>query len=143
MRTAVSAIKMNATVAIHVPGDVREIDLAERPQLARLLGLRAAIDPIETALGLVVARIVVDESDRVDTPARRGLDLGNVVPQSSVAGEGDHRSIRARTFCTESGRKRPAEMAGAAQVALARAGKIVHSAHPHPGVTGIHDHNGI
>src|SRR5436190_4141008 len=104
----------------HLLGDAREIHLAEGPQLLGLLGLRAAIDAVETALGLIAARIVVDHRDRIDAPARRRLDLRNVVPKPGIAGEGDHRPLGATAFCAETGGKGPAEMAGATDVALAR-----------------------
>src|ERR1041385_5517432 len=47
-------------------GDPGEIDLGVRPQLARLVGWIAAIDAVESALGLVAAAVVVDHGDGVD-----------------------------------------------------------------------------
>src|SRR5262249_58687591 len=69
----------------HLLGDAREVDLTEGPHFPRLLGLRPPIDAIEAALRLVAARIVVDHRDGVDAPARGGLDLGDVVPETRVA----------------------------------------------------------
>ncbi len=91
------------------------------PQLARLLGLLAAIGTVEAALALVAAGVVVDHGHRVDLPAHRRLDLGDVVPEAGVAGERHHRPLRAGALGAEAGRERPAEMAGAADVALASA----------------------
>src|SRR5262249_21914765 len=113
----------------HVLGDAGEIDLAEGPHFPRLLGLRAAVDTVEAALGLIAAGVVVDHGDRVDAPARRRLDLGDMVPEPGIAGESHYRPLRAGAFGAEPGRKRPAEMAGAAHVVLLRAGEIEHSAH--------------
>ena len=39
--------------------------------------------------------------------------------------------------------KRPAEMAGAAHVALRRAGEVVHAAHPHAGMAGVDHDDGV
>src|SRR5262249_20254738 len=125
----------------HLLGDAREVDLAEGPHFPRLLGLRPAIDAVEAALRLVAARIVVDHRDGVDAPARGGLDLGDVVPETRVAFEGDHRPVRTMQFCAQACRELPAEVAGAPAITLPRTGEIVHPAHPHAGVAGIdHDH---
>src|SRR5262249_15751204 len=73
------------------PGVRRDVAFAEGPLFPRLLGWRPAIDAIEAALGLVAARIVIDHRDGVDAPARGGLDLGDVVPETGVARERDDR----------------------------------------------------
>src|SRR5687768_14140862 len=124
----------------HVLGDPREVDLVEGPQFARLLGLGAAVDAVEAALGLVAAAVVVDDGHRVDLPAHRGLDVADVIPEPGIAGEGHHRPLRRAALRPEPRRERPAEMAGAANVALVRALQVVHAAHPHAGVAGI-DHD--
>src|SRR5262249_43512988 len=72
-------------------------------------GWRPAIDAVDPALRLVAARIVVDHRHGVDAPAGGGLDLGDVVPETRVAREGDHRPIGTCAFCAEACRERPAE----------------------------------
>ena len=104
----------------HVLGDAGEIRLAEGPQFARFVGLLAAIDAIEAALRLIAAAVIVDHGHRIDIPARRGLDLGDVIPEAGIAGERHHRPLRRRAFGAEPRRKRPAEMTGAAHIALPR-----------------------
>src|SRR5262249_31882782 len=79
-------------------GEPGEVALGEGPLFPRVLGLRPAIDAVEAALRLVAARIVVDHRDGVDAPARGGLDLGDVVPETRVAREGDHRPIGTCAF---------------------------------------------
>src|SRR6185436_10133396 len=100
-----------------VLGDACEVYFAIGPQLARLLGLLAAIGAVEAALGLITAAVVVDDRDAVDTPAYRRLDFADVIPESGVAGEYDHRPLRARAFRAHAGGKCPAQMAGAPHVA--------------------------
>src|SRR5262245_34036428 len=89
----------------HVLGDAREADLAEGPHLQCLFRLLAAIDAVEAALRLVAARVVVDYRHRVDAPARRGLDLGDVIPEPGVAGERHHWPLRAGALGAEPGRE--------------------------------------
>ena len=59
-------------------------------------------------------------------------------PASPVA---THRALWTRAFGAEPGRERPAEMAGAAQIALPRRGQVEHAAHPHAGVPSVDDDN--
>src|SRR5262249_11320383 len=127
----------------YVLGEPREVHLVERPQRAAALGLLPAIDAVEAALRLVAAAVVDHDRDRVDLPAHGRFDLGDVVPEASVAGERHHRPIRLRAFGAESRRECPTEMAGAAHVALAWARQIEHPAHPHAGVAGIDHHDGV
>ena len=107
------------------------------------VGLLAAIDAVEAALRLIAAAVVVDHGHRIDVPARRGFDLGDVIPEAGIAGEGHDRPVRAGAFGAESGRERPAEMAGAAHIALPRRGQIEHAAHPHAGMAGVDDDDGV
>ena len=123
----------------HVLGDLGEIDLGEGPELARLLGRVAAIGAVEAALRLVAAVIVVDHRHRVDLPPHRGLDLADMVPEAAIAGEDDNRPVGRAALGAEPRREGPAEMAGAADIALGGLAQIVEPAHPHAGVSGI-DH---
>ena len=116
-----------------------KFDLGEGPELARLIGRVAAIGAVEAALGLVAAVVVVDDGDGVDAPAHRRLDLGDVVPEAGIAGEGHDRPVGRRAFGAEPRRKRPAQMPGAADIALAGAAQIIEPAHPHAGMAGIDD----
>src|SRR5206468_8184572 len=118
----------------HILGKAGEIRLAVGPKLQRLLGLLAAVDAIEAALRLVATGIIVDHRHRVDLPAHRRFKLADVIPEASVAGERHHRAMRRRAFRAEAGRERPAEMASAADIALARARQIEEAAHPHAGM---------
>src|SRR5262249_20808067 len=127
----------------HILGEPREVHLVEGPQRTATLGLLTAIDTIEAALRLVAAAVVVDNRDRIDLPAHGSLDLGDVIPEAGVARERHHWPFRHRAFGAEAGRERPAEMAGTAHVALARAREIVHPAHPHAGVSGVDHHDGV
>src|SRR5664280_1956365 len=124
-------------------GEIREIRFIEGPQFARLFGRSAAVGAVETALRLVAAAIIVDDRDGVDIPANCRFDLGDVIPEPGIAGERHDRAIRTGTLRTEPCRKCPAEMAGAAQVPLIWALEIVHPAHPHSGVTGVDDNDGV
>src|SRR5262245_55934337 len=94
----------------HVLRNAREIDLVESPQLARLLGLLAAVDAIEPAFALVAAAVVVDHRHRVDLPAHRGLDVTDVIPEAGVTRERDDRPLGRTAFRPEARGKRPAEM---------------------------------
>src|SRR4029450_8954650 len=125
----------------HLLGDAREIDLAEGPHFPRLLGLRSAVDAVKAALGLVAARIVVHHRDGIDAPARGSLDLGDVVSEPRIAGERDPRALRASAFGAEPRRERPAEMAGAAHVALPRTGEVEHPTPPHAGMAAVHHYD--
>src|SRR5262249_23107562 len=78
----------------HVLGKAREVHLVEGPQRAAALGLLAAIDAVEAALRLVAAAVVVHDRDRIDLPAHGGLDLGDVIPEASVARERNDRPLR-------------------------------------------------
>src|SRR5215470_924478 len=127
----------------HVLGNTGEVHLVEGPQSAAALGLGAAIDAVEAALALVAAAIVVNDRDGVDVPAYRGLDLADVIPESGIACECYHRPLRARAFGAEPSREGPAQVAGAAHIALARARQIVHAAHPHASMTGVDHHDRI
>src|SRR5207302_1665931 len=118
-------------------GDPREIDGTERPQFARLFGLLAAVGAVEATLRLVAAAVVVHHRHRIDVPADRGLDLGDVIPEAGIAGEDHDRPLRCRAFGAEPGRECPAEVPAAAYVALALVLEIEHAAHPHAGVAGI------
>src|SRR4030095_17228580 len=60
-----------------------------------------------------------------------------------IAGERDHRALRARTIRAEPRRERPAEMAGAAHVALPRTGEVEHPTHPHAGMAGVHHDDAV
>src|SRR5439155_5039935 len=79
-------------------GNAREVDRPVGPELARLLGLLPAVDAVEAALGLIAARVVVHDGDRVDLPAHRGLDLADVVPETRVAGKHDDGPLRCPAF---------------------------------------------
>jgi hypothetical protein len=76
-----------------VLGDLGEVLLRVGPELLAALGLLAAVHAVEAALRLVAARIVVDEGDGVALPARRGLELDDVISEARVAGEGDHGAL--------------------------------------------------
>src|SRR5262249_61689911 len=101
-------------------GDAGEFPFGLGPKFGGLLGLLAAVDAVEAALRLVAARIVVDHGDRVDTPAHRRLQLADVVPEAGIASEHDDRPLGRAALGAEPGRERPAQVAGAAQVALLR-----------------------
>src|SRR3546814_15111733 len=74
--------------------DVCSSDLfRELPQAQPLLGLLAAIDPVEAALRLVARAVVVDQGDGVDAPARGRLDIADVVPDARIAGEAEDRPV--------------------------------------------------
>src|SRR5579862_955384 len=105
----------------HVLRQPRKVGLVVGPQLARLLGLLAPIGAVEAAFRLIAAAVVVDDRDGVNLPAYRRLDLGHVVPEPRIAGERHDRPPRRRAFGAEPGWKCPAEVAGAAQIALPRA----------------------
>src|SRR5262249_31388686 len=109
----------------------------------RPLGLLAAIDAVEAALGLVAAGVVVDHRDAVDAPAHRGLHFADVVPEAGVTSEHHDRTLRGAALGAEAGRERPAQMPGAAHVALLRRAQIVHAAHPHAGMAGVGHHDGV
>src|SRR6185503_5057516 len=127
----------------HLFGDAGEVGLAECPELARLFGLRTAVDAIEATLRLVTTAVVVDHRHGVDLPAHRGLDVADVIPEARIARERHHRTIRRAALGAEPRRERPSEMAGAAHVALRRGAQIVHAAHPHAGVAGVDHDDGV
>src|SRR5262249_18338399 len=112
-------------------------------QLARLSGLFAAIGAVKTSLGLIAATVVVYDRDGCEIPPHCRLHLGEVVPESSVARENNDRPLRARGLCSYPSRKRPTKVPGAAHIALCRCAQIVETTHPHSGMAGIDDDDGI
>src|SRR6266700_4205287 len=123
----------------HVLGDLGEVHVRVGPQLARLLGLRAAIGAVEAALALIAAAVVVYDRHTVQLPAHRGLDLADVVPEAGIAGEHHDGPLRTRRLGADAGAERKAEMAGGTEVALAGGAQIIHTAHPYAGVAGVDD----
>src|SRR3989442_4436486 len=99
-------------------GNAREVDRPVGPELARLLRLLPAVDAVEAALGLIAARVVVHDGDRVDLPSDRRFDFADVVPQAGVAGKHDDGPLWSPALRSESRRERPAEMPRAPHVAL-------------------------
>src|SRR6266567_8735606 len=90
----------------HVLGDLGEVHVRVGPQLARLLGLRAAIGAVEAALTLIAAAVVIDDRHAVELPAHRGLDLADVVPKTRIAGEHHDRPLRAGRLRADAGAER-------------------------------------
>src|SRR5215510_85742 len=127
----------------NVLGEAGEVDHPVGPQLACLLGLLTSIGAVEAALGLVSTGVVIDDDHLVDLPADRGLDFADVIPEAGVSCEDDDGSIGANAFRTETRGKSPAEVSGAAYVALGRRAQVIEAAHPHPRVAGVHDDDGI
>ena len=95
--------------------------LREGPQLARLLGLRAAIDAVEAALHWLPPPLLLTTVTALIFQRTAVSIVADVVPEAGVAGERHHRAVGRAAFGAEARRKRPAEMAGAAHVALRRA----------------------
>src|SRR4029453_2090582 len=62
-----------------VLGHAGEVDHPLGPQLACLLRLLTSIGPVEAALGLVSAGIVIDDGHRVALPAAPGAALPHVI----------------------------------------------------------------
>src|SRR5262249_55328386 len=131
------------TECTHILGQSGEIHLVVRPQFARLRGLLTAIGTVEAALGLVAAAVVVDDGDGRNIPAHSGLYFADVIPEAGVAGENDDGPLRTRGFRPDAGGKCPAQVPGAAHVALRRCAQIVHAAHPHSGVAGVNHDDGV
>src|SRR5262245_3423662 len=127
----------------NVLGDAGEVDHSVGPQLACLLRLLTSIGAVEAALGLISAGVVIDDGHRVDLPADRGLDFADVIPEASISGEDDDGPVGASALRAETRGKSPAEVSGAAYVALARHAQVVESTHPHPRVAGVYDDDGI
>src|SRR4029453_15200604 len=122
----------------NVLGDAGEVDHPVGPTLRGLLPLLTSIGPVEAALGLVSAGVVIDDGHRVDLPADRGLDFADVIPEASVSCEDADGAVGARGFRTDARGKSPAEVSGAAYVALGRRAQVIESAHPHPRGAGVH-----
>src|SRR5262249_36776288 len=62
---------------------------------------------------------------------------------ASVSCEDDDGPVGASALRAETRGKSPAEVSGAAYVALGRRAQVVESAHPHPRMAGVHDDDGI
>src|SRR5262245_18469589 len=128
--------------AAHRLGHPGEADgVAEVPHLLRPAALLASVGGVEEVLLLIQGIVVVDQHDRVDPEARRGLELREVIVEAAVAAEADHRPIRQRALGAERRREAPAERAGAAHETLSRPGEPDHLTGPHAGVTGIRQHD--
>src|SRR5207302_9051734 len=84
-RALVRCLHANAERA-DLLGDARAVDRPVGPELARLLGLLAAVDAVEAALGLIAARAVVHDGDRAALPPDRRFYFAHVVPPAGVAG---------------------------------------------------------
>src|SRR5262249_59212818 len=106
------------TERTNVLGDAGEVDHPVGPQLAGLLGLLTSIGAVEAALGLVSTGVVIDDDDRVDVPADRGLDFADVIPEAGISCEDDDGPVGASALRAEARGKSPAEVSGAAYVAL-------------------------
>ena len=78
--------------------DLGEIDVREAPHLLGAAALLAAIGGVVEPDLLIERGVVVDDDHRVDVVAARGLELGDVIVETAVAGEADHRPVRQRTF---------------------------------------------
>src|SRR5262245_52710357 len=88
--------------AAHRLGHPREADgVAEVPHLFRPAALLTAVGGIEEVFLLIQGVVVVDQHDRVDPEARRGLELGQVIVEAAVAAEAYHRPIRQRALRAE------------------------------------------
>src|SRR6185437_15967694 len=97
--------------------DLGEVRRLVRPQFARAVVGLAAIDAVEAALGLVAAAVVVDQRHGWNVPAHLRFQFADVIPEARVAGEYDDRPVGTRRLRADASAKRPAEVAGAADVA--------------------------
>src|SRR5262249_60465505 len=78
-----------------------------------------------------------------DAPARCALGSGLAGRRTRFPGEGSHRPVGTSAFSPQARREGPAEVAGAAHIALPGTGEIVHPAHPHASVAGINHDDAI
>ena len=127
----------------HALGELGEVHLAEVPHLLPLVRWLAVIGGGEDAVLLIERIVVVDDRDRRDVAAYRGLELLQVIPETAIAGEADDRPLRHGAFRADRRREAPAERAGAADEIPVLAVDPQLLRDPHRRVAGIADDEGI
>src|SRR5690606_25175012 len=97
--------------------DGGEVRRAEAQHFGGIAGLVALLAH-EIGPALAEAGVIVDDECDGNAAALRGLELGEVIVEGTVAAVADDLAMRRGAFSAEGRRKGPAERAGSAQVRL-------------------------
>src|SRR2546428_9095316 len=122
--------------AAHVLGELGKVGVRKHPQLlhvARLAPIVALVAP----LFLVQRVVVVDDGHGVDAIPHRRLQLPQVVPEATVAGETHHGPVGQGTLDPHGGREGPAQGPSTPDERLIGVLGVYHGAGPDAGMARI------